>query len=497
MFLKHLSKSALLLFCFSFLLSFVSTAQKDIIQQILNDPADFYYVNAKNYPVGNRSLPVGVFDSGTGGLTVLNGIINYDAHHNGTRQNGADGVPDFQTEDFIYLADQANMPYGNYAGVGKLDLLREHIIKDAQFMLSNKYYGGNSDLKTDKKPVKVIVVACNTATAYGIEQIRDFLKKAGLNIPVVGVIDAGSEGALQTFKKNESGTIGIFATAGTVASNGYVNTLNRLRKELGYTGDIQYVSQGGVGVAEAVDEEPNYIDRKQTTPRANYKGPNVTGTDLAIDRALMDIYNFDFSENKMLCDAAKADDCSQLQINSADNYVRYHLVSLLEKMRATPNVKPLKTLILGCTHYPYLTENIHKVLKELYHYKKGRKYRYRHLLVKNVQLVDPSVNTAQELYEVMQQQDLFNGAGNMTNSEFYISVPNPAIEGTQTDAEGRFTYNYKYGRNAGSGLQFIKNMPFSPQNIPVDVEDRLRKQIPKVYALISHFEKQSPKTTNR
>jgi len=491
MFLNRLFKRIFPAFCFFALLSFDSIAQKDILQQILHDTADFYYVNAKIYPVGNASLPIGVFDSGTGGLTVLNGIINYDAHQNGTRQNGADGIPDFQTEDFIYLADQANMPYGNYAGVGKLDLLREHIIKDAQFMLSNKYYGAAAEPKTDKKPVKVIVVACNTATAYGIEQIRDLLKKAGLNIPVVGVIDAGSEGALQTFKKNESGTIGIFATAGTVASKGYVNTLNRLRKEMGYTGDIQYVSQGGVGVAEAVDEEPNYLDRKQTAPRANYKGPNVTGTDLAIDRALMDIYNFDFSANKMLCDAAKTDDCSQLQINSADNYVRYHLVSLLEKMRATPGTKPLKTLILGCTHYPYLTDNIQKVLEELYNYKKGRKYRYRHLLVKKVQLVDPSVNTAQELYEVMQQQNLFNGAGNLTNSKFYISVPNREIPGVQTDAAGRFTYDYKYGRNAGTGSQFIKNMPFSQQNIPIDVEDRLRKQIPKVYALIEYFEEKN------
>ncbi len=67
-----------------------------------------------------RSLPIGVFDSGVGGLTVLETVLNYDGHHN-ERVRGADGVPDFQNERFIYLGDQANMPYGNYAAAGKAD----------------------------------------------------------------------------------------------------------------------------------------------------------------------------------------------------------------------------------------------------------------------------------------------------------------------------------------------------------------------------------------
>jgi glutamate racemase len=472
------------------LLPVVVVAQKDINRQILQDSGSFYYINAKNYPAGDRSLPIGVFDSGTGGLTVLNGIVQYDQNRNvAARKKGADGLPDFQAEQFIYLADQANMPYGHYAAAGKLDLLREHIIKDVQFLLSGNYYDAEGHLKTGKKPVKAIVVACNTATAYGLEQIKNFLKQANIDIPVVGVVDAGAEGALQTFRKNENGSIGIFATAGTVASNGYVNSLNRLRKEMGYTGDIQYFSQGGVGVAEAVDEEANYLDRRLKTPREQYKGPNLQGSDLLIDRKLMDIYKFDFSEYKMLCDATKVDDCSQLQINSADNYVRYHIVSLLEKMRQTPQARPLKTLILGCTHYPYLTENIQKVLGELYRYKEGGQYRYRHLLARRVQLIDPSVKTAQELYEVLEAQNLFNPAGNMQNSQFYISVPNRAEPDVQTDDAGRFTFAYKYGRTAGSGLQYVKNTPFSHQNISPEVMDRLRQQIPRVYALIEAFQK--------
>ena len=80
----------------------------------------------------------------------------------------------------------------------------------------------------------------------------------------------------------------------------------------------------------------NYIDRKAQEPRTLYKGPDLTKNELAIKKALLDIYNFDFSAYKMLCDANDPEQCNSMQINSPENYVRFHLVSLLEKMRATP-----------------------------------------------------------------------------------------------------------------------------------------------------------------
>ena len=57
------------------------------------------------------SLPIGVFDSGTGGLTVLEAMLTLDAFNNLTGAPGSDGKPDFEKEYFQYLADQANMPY--------------------------------------------------------------------------------------------------------------------------------------------------------------------------------------------------------------------------------------------------------------------------------------------------------------------------------------------------------------------------------------------------
>lgn len=479
------------------LLGPAAIAQPEIAVEraILSDFNSFYYIDAGKYPQKEVRLPIGVFDSGTGGLTVFNAIATFDEHNNSNQAPGSDGRLDFDREDFIYLADQANMPYGNYAAVGKSELLRELIIKDAQFLLGQRYYTPDDSLAADKKPVKAIVVACNTATAYGKTDIEALIKKTGLNIPVIGVIDAGARGALSLFAPGESGSIGVFATAGTVASGGYARAIQRIKQEKGYTGKITVFNQGGVGLAEAIDEDLSYIDKKATDVRNNYKGPNVGAqTPLEIDKTLLRIYNFDFSDYKMLCDARKADDCGNLQINSAENYVRYHLVSMLENMRNTPGVQPMKVLILGCTHYPYMKETIHQVLAELRQYKEGRRYRYRHLLAPRVELVDPSVNTARELYEYLQKSNTWNPAGDIRNTEFYISVPNTRLPGVGLEADGgRFTYDYKYGRQAGEGVQHVHVTPFTRRNISDSVSERLKIQIPAVYELIQTFGKQSSK----
>jgi Glutamate racemase len=472
--------------------STAQTALLPIEEAILHDTGGFYYIDVDAYPADDASLPIGVFDSGTGGLTVLDALVRYDEHHNANQSNGADQVPDFSRETFIYLADQANMPYGNYHAEQKSDLLVEHTLKDVHFMLSGRYYPQATapDPTGRKRPVKAIVIACNTATAYGKAAVDTFMKKAGLNVPVIGVIDAGARGALAVFEPGESGSIGVFATVGTIASEGYEKTLHRIKSELGYTGDIQVYNQGGHGVAEAVDEEPDFIDRKATIPRSNYRGPALGHASYPIDRTLLDAYRFDFTGNKMLCDSESALDCSIMQLNDTENYVRYHLVSLLEQMRKQGNAKPLKALLLGCTHYPYLTGKIEQVLNELYNYKKGGEYRFRHLMNETVHIIDPAENVADELYAYLNQRRAFNPSGDVARSEFFISVPNTGNKLVKTDRAGHFTYEYKYGRNAGEIQEYVKVVPFDSSNIPAETITRMRAAIPQTFRLIDVFNRQ-------
>lgn len=482
-------------FAFLVLLYTSSYGQKVIIDSILNNQESFYYLDSKDYPAGDRSLPIGIFDSGIGGLTVLDAIVNYDKHNNNTMNPGKDGVIDFKKERFIYLADQANMPYGNYSAENKDGLLREHIIKDVQFILGNKYYTSRTSLhpEINKSPIKALVIACNTATAYGKESIEEFIKEANLDIKVIGVIDAGVRGALDNLSKEEDATIAVMATVGTVTSKGYVNTLNEQLNILGYRGNIQVFQQGGLGIAEAVDEDTAYFDTSLSTPRDNYKGPSINGNN-KIDKTLLDIYNFDFTNNKMLCDTENRDDCQVLQINDAENYVRFHLVSLLEKIRIAQVKAPLKSIILGCTHYPYLIKEIKDVLDELYHYKnKDGSYRYQPFMQKEITLIDPAENTAKELFEHLKEANLFVENGSIYESEFFISVPNVTNPDIELDKNGDFTYNYKYGRNVDEIQEYIKVVPFSNKTISKDILLRLENQLPFTYSLIKSFNENSTK----
>ncbi|WP_422859289.1 glutamate racemase [Flagellimonas sp. S174] len=456
----------------------------------------FYNIDFENYPLADSSLPIGVFDSGTGGLTVLKAIVAYDENNNASLEQGSDGKRDFEKESFIYLADQANMPYGNYAKEGKTDLLREHIIKDAQFLMGQEYYSDKNDtsINTDKQPVKAIVIACNTATAYGKESLEEYVKKVNVDIKIIGVIDAGVRGALATIEKDENAIIGVLATIGTVSSKGYRNTILKMKEGEGYSGEIKIFSQGGLGIAEAIDNDPEYFDKNLKKPRNNYKGPSLD-SDSKIDHTLLDIYNFDFTNSKMLCDSEKTDDCSVLQINDAENYVRYHLVTLMEKIRLSKSNNTLKSIILGCTHYPYMTDEILTVLKELYNYKdKDGKLLYRNFMAENIKLIDPAIGTAKELHEYLKQERLFNPKGSIQNSEFYISVPNKDNPNNRIDENGRFPYDYKYGRNANQSQEYVKVVPFSKDNISDDILIRFQKQIPYVYGLIQAFHEKNEKT---
>lgn len=125
-----------------------------------------------------REAPLGVFDSGLGGLTVVRALARLLPH-----------------EDIVYLGDTARVPYGTKGP----DTIRRYSMGCAKHLL--------------KDDVKAIVVACNTASAVAPELLR-----AAFDVPVFSVIDPGAHAAVQATR---SGRIGVLATQGTVASGAY------------------------------------------------------------------------------------------------------------------------------------------------------------------------------------------------------------------------------------------------------------------------------------
>ena len=140
-----------------------------------------------NSPI--NELSIGVFDSGVGGLTVLRALRA--------------ALP---CERLIYLGDTARVPYGNKGP----DTIRRYSVGCAQFLVS--------------QGIKAMVLACNTASAYGEDAVR-----ASLSVPMVSVIEPVAALAV---KQTRTGVIGVLGTRGTVSSQAYLRAITRLNSSI-------------------------------------------------------------------------------------------------------------------------------------------------------------------------------------------------------------------------------------------------------------------------
>jgi glutamate racemase len=136
-----------------------------------------------------KSSPLGFFDSGVGGLTVVRAVQEL-----------------LPAEDIVYLGDTARLPYGSKSP----ETIRQFALEDTRFLLS--------------RGVKAVIVACNTATAHALPLLRQ-----QFNIPIIGVIEAGVDAALAL---PDTQRIGIIATRGTVRSHAYQHALALRRTNL-------------------------------------------------------------------------------------------------------------------------------------------------------------------------------------------------------------------------------------------------------------------------
>ena len=217
----------------------------------------------------------GIFDSGSGGLSVLREILRV--------------LPE---ERFVYYADNANCPYGEKTP----EFIQSRCRAITEYLLS--------------RGARIIVVACNTATAAAIQTLR-----SEYGIPFVGMEPAVKPAALGT----RSGVIGVLATAGTLKGSKYLNTKGRFQDE------VKIVERVGKGFVELVESG------ELTGPHAE----KVVGNSL---RPLLE---------------AGAD-----------------------------------TVVLGCTHYPFLLETLRKIAGP------------------EINFIDPAPAVARRLVEVLKEKGI-------------------------------------------------------------------------------------------
>lgn len=137
----------------------------------------------------NRTNPIGFFDSGIGGLTVVKSVIEI-----------------LPNENIVYFGDTARVPYGSKSN----DTVIEYSLQAANFLL--------------RKNIKLLVVACNTASSVALKELRRFL-----TIPVIGMVEAGAKMALQETK---NGIIGVIGTRSTINNKAYSNEIKKLNPKV-------------------------------------------------------------------------------------------------------------------------------------------------------------------------------------------------------------------------------------------------------------------------
>jgi glutamate racemase len=455
------------------------------IESVATGASGLYKVD---YAAGDeqlRDLPIGVFDSGIGGLTVLEALHSLDMFNNETRQPGADGRPDFDTETFIYLADQANMPYGNYPSANKEPLLRELILRDALFLLGQRYWPSPEAEapRTDKPRVKAIVIACNTATAYGIADIRRALEQFDLKLPVVGVIEAGSAGVVEGLpSSDEPNAVAILATVGTCSSRAYPSTIARIAGQAGRrVGAI--VQQGSVGLAGAIEGDPAYVlpatsGEHPDTHLANYAGPSPTNAKALVDPKLEGLYALDPAGI-----VQKASDAAAWRLNSVDNYVRYDVASLVEQYRQAGGGKPIATVVLGCTHYPLEQKRIGDAFARVREFKDAQGNQpYQALVAEKLTLVDPARLTARSLYVEMSRAKLHRPQVSAQRPDsFFITVPDSRSTSARLGSDGAFTSEYKIAREPGAfDTEDFRTVPMYAARLLPTAREIMSTRLPQV-----------------
>lgn len=228
---------------------------------------------------------IGIFDSGVGGLSVFREIRKV--------------LPD---ERYVYFSDNAHCPYG--------EKTREYIIDRARAITETLL----------SKGADVIVVACNTATAAAIADLRE-----RYDVPFIGMEPAVKPAASCT----KTGVVGVLATAGTLKADKYLTTRGK------YAEEVRFVEHVGEGFVELVENG------------------NTSGAE-------------------------------------AEKVVGKSLIPLLEA--------GADTIVLGCTHYPFLTDIILKVASE-------------HFPDQEISVIDPAPAVARHLLDIMTTEGLIRKDG--------------------------------------------------------------------------------------
>jgi glutamate racemase len=290
---------------------------------------------------------VGFFDSGLGGLCILDAFVALCPN-----------------ESTVYIADSANCPYGNRPADEIVRLSRAN----TEELLS--------------RGCKMVVVACNTATAAAI----DTLRAEWPDVPFIGIEPALKPAALES----KTGIVGVLATAGTFGGRLYRETKAKFAKDV-------------TVIATVADEFVEIVESIRVGLGSNrvWIGSNRVG--IGSDRVGIGSNRVEVGSNRVGLESATLNDTKMTLIDSKETLNDAKVISTVRS-----KIEPLLNagcdrIVLGCTHFPHLKPVIEKVCA-------GR-----------AEVIDPSDAVARQARRVLARLGLLRGESAAEPSHVFIS----------------------------------------------------------------------------
>lgn len=440
-----------------------------IAQKALGDSSSIYYADFPEYPRELSDLPIGIFDCSPDGFTVAERFLTADNFDNITGRFGSDGIADFGGEYFQILYDRANSPYGGYIDAGNPAFLKEQLIRNTLFLMSDRYYNLAVDEYQSgyKDPVKIVIVPSPVADYYALSDIQALLDRSGTGVKAVGVIESSIREALKGVDEDGNFCVGVLYSPEGVTSREYEAAIRKMASDSGVTGRIQVFNQEGLGIEEALAGNPAYLDTSAKVSRSGYAGP-VTGISYNnINASLFDRYGFDTVGNALLFPAGGRN-ISGVQLNSVENYVRYHLVSMVERHRRSGSRVPISSIILADCGYDRLRGVMDRIMVELYNYRRGGIYLYRSSISPDFRFIDPAECAVSEAYRILREDGNLALRGTKSTLSPFITMPSSSVPADSLDSSGFFRETFLFGRVSGTEDVTTKAVPFTPRYIDAE-----------------------------
>ena len=456
-----------------------------IAQKALTDTASVYYIGADRYPQDISGLPIGVLDCSVNGFEVVERLLTLDCFDNITGKPEPDGIIDFGGENIQFLSDRANGPYGGYIEVGSLDFLKEQVLSNTIFLMSDDYFNlaGDEYRSGFKEPVKMIIVSSPVADLRVLPDINNFLEQSGTGVKAIGVVEAGIREAVSDVDEDGNLCVGVLFAPDGVSSIEYESMI---RKSVGNTGGkVQVLNQEAVGLDAAIKGDTAYVDTTAVVARDSYAGPVAGVSYNNIDMSLFDRYGFDTQDNALLY--VRKGNLSGVQLNSVENYARFHLVSMIERHRRSGSRVPISSIILADGSYAQIRDILEEVMDELYNYRRGGIYLYRSVISPDFRFIDPAECAAAEAYKVLRNDRNLALRGELTRLESFITMPSASLPEDALNPDGTMKDDYKYGRQCGSEDLTTKVVPFAPRYVTPEIMNYIERNNSEVYSLIRNY----------